>query len=136
LEMRVQVQGSIAEGVIQAGEFLELSDPMGRIDTELKLRLPRLSTKADAGLELVAWPNPFREETRLNFSLPEEGQVSMILVNALGESIVILDEARMSAGPHSLSLLPGTAPGVYLCRLEFRAGQEIRHHTLRLIRAL
>lgn len=65
------------------------------------------------------YPNPFNPETRISFSLPESGQVKLLVYNMLGEQVDVLEDAKMDAGQHLVTWnASGLASGNYFIRLE------------------
>ncbi len=47
------------------------------------------------------YPNPFDKYTSISFSIPEEGNVELVVYNALGQKEVTLVKRRLSAGEHT-----------------------------------
>lgn len=65
-----------------------------------------------------AWPNPFRAQTRLAFTLEQAGPVRLEVFDPSGRCIATLAEALCSAGQHEVVWRPQAAPaGVYYARL-------------------
>ncbi len=48
------------------------------------------------------YPNPFNPETKISFTLPDDAKVVLSLYNVLGELVVTLLNADLSAGRHTL----------------------------------
>ncbi len=66
-------------------------------------------------------PNPFRTETRIEWSLPQPGAVSLRVYDILGREVAVLVEGPQPAGHHVTRFAAGDLPGgVYFYR--FRAG--------------
>ena len=70
------------------------------------------------------YPNPFNSETTIEFSLAEGGDTRLIIYNALGQQVLVLEDGYRSAGPHRI-VWDGrdesgstVASGVYLYLLE------------------
>ncbi|MFI5405566.1 MAG: M6 family metalloprotease domain-containing protein [Nitrososphaerales archaeon] len=49
------------------------------------------------------YPNPFNPTTRIEFSLPVESNVKLIVYNVLGQEIIRLIDDQMTAGNHSIN---------------------------------
>ncbi|MBI2619069.1 MAG: T9SS type A sorting domain-containing protein [Ignavibacteriales bacterium] len=63
-------------------------------------------------------PNPFNPTTTIRFDLPEPGNVSLRVYNALGQEIKVLTDDYRDAGTHSVRFdAQGLASGVYFYRL-------------------
>ncbi len=71
------------------------------------------------------YPNPFNPSTKINFSLPEAGQVTLKVYNLLGEEIATLINEYKNAGNYeaelSLSELNNNlSSGIYFYQLRFK----------------
>ncbi len=65
------------------------------------------------------FPNPFNPATAIEYDLPIESTVKVVLFNALGQSVSVLAEGPRPAGRHSIQLDASTLPsGVYFYSLE------------------
>ncbi|MBE0570727.1 MAG: T9SS type A sorting domain-containing protein [Ignavibacteriaceae bacterium] len=69
------------------------------------------------------YPNPFNPTTRIDFSLPAESNVKLIIYNILGQEVIQLVNDQMSAGNHSVNWNANDAAGnqltsgIYLYKL-------------------
>ena len=78
-------------------------------------------------------PNPFNPVTTIRYSLPQSGDVSLIIYNLLGEEIVRLIDGEQSAGYHTVTWdASKMASGVYLYRLQ--AGDFVRTRKMVLLK--
>ncbi len=73
---------------------------------------------------LVAHPNPFNPMTRLSFTLPEAGPVTLTVHDAAGRRVATpLDAELRAAGAQAFDWQAGSLPsGIYLARLRHRGG--------------
>ncbi|MFQ6617732.1 MAG: T9SS type A sorting domain-containing protein, partial [Fidelibacterota bacterium] len=78
------------------------------------------------------YPNPFNAATRIDFSIPERGDVYLAIYNLLGQRIATLVNKKMNAGSHSLTW-NGTddrgesvASGIYFYKLESKDRVQAR----------
>ncbi|MFZ1730648.1 MAG: T9SS type A sorting domain-containing protein [Bacteroidota bacterium] len=78
-------------------------------------------------------PNPFNPSTMISYSVPEAGQVRLVVYNLLGTEIAVLQNGWLSAGQHEASF-DGTelTSGVYIYRLE--AGGVIQTRSMHLVK--
>jgi hypothetical protein len=78
-----------------------------------------------------AHPNPFRDDTRLTFALPEAAHVAVQVYDMEGRLVASLTDGVWSAGVHHLPFTgSGLEPGIYFAR--FEAG--LHHFTRKLVR--
>jgi len=65
-----------------------------------------------------AWPNPFRDETVLRFSLPQSAHVRLRIYDVAGHLVANVVDARMPAGDHSAPFRGADLPaGLYFAFL-------------------
>ena len=83
---------------------------------------------APASIELRQnYPNPFNPSTTINFTLPVEDAVSLIVYNAIGEQVKVLYSGVLEAGVHSFNFSGDDLPsGLYVYKLSTSAGNQIR----------
>ena len=75
-------------------------------------------TVAALGHDLRSFPNPFRPQTTLSFSLPTEGLVNLAIYNTLGQRVDVLVDAAMPSGSHRVDWdARGLPSGIYFSRL-------------------
>jgi glucuronoarabinoxylan endo-1,4-beta-xylanase len=78
------------------------------------------------------YPNPFNQSTRIDFEIPEESFVSLVVHNILGQEVVIIEE-EFSAGRHSVTFdVSHLANGIYFYTL--RAGNFINTKKMSIMR--
>lgn len=79
------------------------------------------------------YPNPFNPTTNISYSLQEASNVEMIVFNALGEKIAILENKFQYEGRHSVIFDASNFPsGVYFYRIS--AGDFVQTKKMMLIR--
>ena len=65
------------------------------------------------------YPNPFNAATTIEFTLPEELEVELLIYDILGQKVAVISGGLMPAGSHSATWDAGDAPsGIYFARLE------------------
>ena len=73
---------------------------------------------------LQNYPNPFNSETQIDYQLPVDAHVSLIVYNVPGQKIVTLVDAEQWAGSYTVSWAGqddkdhDVATGLYFCRLQ------------------
>ena len=85
-----------------------------------------LVTSALPGLSVHNFPNPFRSETRIVWSQPEEGNITLRLADRAGRPVTTIFSDFCMMGVHSYLWEAATprgaplAPGVYILLLEYK----------------
>jgi len=65
------------------------------------------------------YPNPFNPTTKITYSVPVDGFVSIAIFNILGEKVTTLVNVNVKAGNYELTFdASGLASGMYLYRME------------------
>ena len=65
------------------------------------------------------YPNPFNPNTTIQFSLPKQSQLKIILYNMLGEQLATIAEGMYESGYHKVTFNASNLPsGTYVYRLE------------------
>lgn len=82
--------------------------------------------------ELVQnYPNPFNPSTKIQFNLPEAGNVKLTVFNLLGQEVKTLINEFKEAGSHIINFnAEGLNSGIYLYRVEANGLSEVRKMTL------
>ncbi len=68
------------------------------------------------------YPNPFNPETKINYSIPKDGNVTLKIFNSQGKEIALLIDEIKKAGNYSItfnagSYQPGLSSGIYFYKL-------------------
>ena len=71
------------------------------------------------------FPNPFNPSTTIRFTIPQSAEVSLTVMNLIGEKIATLVSGRLDRGTHAVRWnVSGIPSGMYFYRLEARQGTE------------
>lgn len=80
----------------------------------------------DASLEISNTPNPFRNWTTINFTIPA-GWAKLSVFDALGQEIKVLTSQQFQAGSHQIQFdANGLPPGTYFYRLQVESLQKTK----------
>ena len=110
--VKVKVIGDIAQGsrYFELLSNTEFADVTATEISGLTLTTPYIETGVTSlnenslALTHSSYPNPFKEETRINFTLPEAGKVSVIVYNHFGQEVKVLTQENKSAGADFIQL--------------------------------
>lgn len=81
----------------------------------------------EATFALTLAPNPARGSVRLDYSVPEAGEVCLAFYDALGREVMVLWDGPQAAGEHTVPLdISRLAQGLYLVRLGTETGSFTR----------
>ena len=67
---------------------------------------------------LQNYPNPFNPTTKIQYSIPASGYVSLKIFDAVGKEIITLVNSENNAGKHTIDFnASNLASGIYYCKL-------------------
>ncbi|MCX6223582.1 MAG: T9SS type A sorting domain-containing protein [Bacteroidia bacterium] len=73
------------------------------------------------------YPNPFTDQTGINYSLDREANVRLEITDLTGQVVLMKDEGMRPVGSHRLEIQnPGLAPGIYFYTLYARQNRETK----------
>ncbi len=76
-------------------------------------------------LNIIAYPNPAKDDLKLDFTLADAQHVSMQIVNLLGETVSSADYGQVGAGSHRYDISTATLQaGIYMLNLQTDKGQK------------
>ena len=127
LSLNMQVRDKLSEPLrvftIKPGS--EFADISARPLVDFTLKMPDVLTPdGSKDLTIYNYPNPFAGITTLDYTLPESGQVKIVLIDPYGKTIRILADQEDKSGSHTLKVDPvvlNLTPGVYFCRIIFNS---------------
>ncbi|MFK7845809.1 MAG: T9SS type A sorting domain-containing protein [Rhodothermales bacterium] len=98
----------------------------GYIDTSIHVDIEAPTELVDeSDTELHSYPNPVIDATQVSFSLIEDAQVRLVLIDQLGRQVSELLNTHVAAGKHEMNVdFSKLAPGVYFYRLQTPARVE------------
>lgn len=77
------------------------------------------------------YPNPFNPTTSIRFSIPQDGNVKLVVYNLLGQEVKTLINKNMTAGIYSVNFnAEDIFSGVYIYRLEHNGNALTKKMTL------
>jgi hypothetical protein len=72
-------------------------------------------------------PNPFKERTKIYYSIPQSGWVRVEVFNIMGQKVRTIVNGYKSAGNHQKDFYSkGLPEGIYLCRIMSMGEIDIR----------
>ena len=119
--VRAKAQISQPQAIFTIAQGSEFADVNANPISEFDLRMADVFTPAISGeISLMNYPNPFKNNTQVVFTIPEQGHVKLVMTNLFGQQIRTLAEGNMTAGTHSVMVDPSDnnlPSGVYLCKI-------------------
>lgn len=77
------------------------------------------------------YPNPFNPSTKISFTLPEAGNVSLRVFNSIGEQVAVLVNKELNAGRHEVDFdAEDLTSGIYLYKIAAGNFSETKKMTL------
>ena len=65
------------------------------------------------------YPNPFNPSTKINFSVPDQGNVKLSVYNAIGQEVAVLLNGAVTPGQHEVTFNANSLPsGAYFYKLQ------------------
>ncbi len=123
ITLRLKVKSGIDYPVqlFSINEGSEFAGPDARIIETPNLLLSSVRT-ANSSLKfsLSNYPNPFKNNTTIIYTLPERGHVKLMLANLFGESVRTLVDEEQKAGYYQVAIDPSNiflTTGTYLYRI-------------------
>jgi hypothetical protein len=144
LSLVVKVKGRVSSPVtpsIQADECSLITDQEAVGFDKVFLSLPDIKITGDdpeenSGNEFFLRdnrPNPFNYITEISYSIPEDGEVRLSVVNLLGEEIKVLTHARQGKGSYTVKFNGSSfTPGMYMYKIDVRTSSThyLKSHTM------
>ncbi len=83
-------------------------------------------------VQLAAYPNPFNPSTKIQFELPRNSEVQLVVFDVIGRLVDELAAGKMSAGRHSLTWQPerSLSSGAYFLRLNLKGSRVVMKKVL------
>ncbi|MBE0641642.1 MAG: T9SS type A sorting domain-containing protein, partial [Bacteroidales bacterium] len=119
---------------IKVGDVLEVADADGSVIRDARLSIPGLMTSDSPMLWARNYPNPFSDQTLVEYSIPVSGKVSLDVYNLLGDKLFTVMEEVQSAGEHTALIRANDLPtGSYYYQLSVDDGNTLLTHKGKLV---
>lgn len=136
LQLQISTQGFGAKGLpFEIIGLSEMTDKAAVVHPQVQLRSPVWSPSfTQLDLKLSTYPNPARDVAKVVFSIPQAGQVRLVLTDMTGKTIDVPMNQYQREGQYELSLEAASlASGMYFIRLEHEADGRVQRLQERLI---
>jgi len=101
------------------------------------LLMPKIffqASNSENGFDFTAYPNPFDDNVKLTYNIPENGMVTINIYNATGELVSELQNENQTGGTHTIAFSPKDLPaGIYTFRLDFLGAEKSNCMVLKLV---
>lgn len=100
-------------------EKSEITDVEGKVLKSSQISVPGIEQSVPREFALSQnYPNPFNPSTVINYDLPENGAVKLVVYNMLGEEVTRLVDTKQEAGSYKVQWnAHNFASGVYVYRI-------------------
>ncbi len=124
-------QGTSTRAPIARIDGIRVTKSWAGISTSVK----NISSVADNFSLSQNYPNPFNPETKINFSIPSEGFVSLTVFNSLGKEVRQLVNEELKSGTYSLNFSGRDLnSGIYFYRINYyQKNSQLLTQTKKLI---
>jgi hypothetical protein len=96
-------------------------------------KIPLIDNNGNQGLRISNYPNPFRRNTTIEYTIPVEGKVFIKLYNLLGQQVASLVDAIQCEGKYSVNCsFNSLQPGFYIARITLAGKAGNRTGTIKL----
>ena len=106
----------------------EFADVNANVLSNFDLKMANVVTSSKPNeFNMYNFPNPFKGNTDIVYTIPEAGNVRLVLTDIYGKTISVLTEALQNAGTYTVTVNPAQlnlAPGVYLYKIEVAGTTE------------
>jgi len=122
--LTVKAKAPIAEAtqIFDVRTGSEFASPAGIRYDNFDLKMSKVITKGGSKeFSVNNYPNPFKDNTKIVYTLPESGKVTLVLTDMFGKTIRTLVNEFQEAGNYSISVNSAElnlSSGVYLYRIE------------------
>ncbi len=106
----------------QLGVEVIANSPVGIIDPNGK------------DFSLNCHPNPFKDYSTISYTLPESGEVTLEIMNMVGQVIATYVNEPQASGKHNVKLASTQMPsGIYMAVLKFKNGTDELLRTIKIV---
>jgi hypothetical protein len=117
------------------GSFEVISDAVLRVDIIKTTATGLEETTLNDRLILSNRPNPFKETTTFDYSLPVDGKVTLEIYDIVGNKVKILVNETQSAGDYQLKMEQNELqPGVYTVTIRVENSENLLKQTIKIIK--
>ena len=77
------------------------------------------NTEVDNGFAISSYPNPFNPTATIEYQIPKDGLVNLVVYNTLGQVVAELVNEHQSVGKYSVQFNASNLPsGIYFYKIE------------------
>ncbi|MEI6750409.1 MAG: T9SS type A sorting domain-containing protein, partial [Bacteroidota bacterium] len=128
LTVKAKVPVTEAMPIFSVKTGSEFADGFGNRYDNFELKMSKVITPNGSNeFSIFNYPNPFSDNTRIVYTLPESGNVKLVITDMYGKTIRTLVNDTQAAGSHSVTVNATDlhlSTGVYLYRIEVAGATE------------
>jgi hypothetical protein len=117
-----------ATSIFEVKTQSEFADAIGTRYDNFQLKMSKVITpNGSKEFTLFNYPNPFSDNTKIIYTLPESGSVKLVVTDIYGKTIRTLVDESQSAGNYTVNINAAElnlSSGVYLYRIEVSGATE------------
>ncbi|MCK9424159.1 MAG: T9SS type A sorting domain-containing protein [Bacteroidales bacterium] len=122
LSLTVKAKEMLSEAtpLFSVGERSEFANSNAVVYDNFNLKMASVIT-AGKTFSIVNYPNPFQNTTSIVYTLPEAGQVRLVITDMFGKTVGTLVNSMQASGTHTVIVNPADlslSQGVYLYKIE------------------
>ena len=122
LTVKAKVPVTEATQVFNVRTGSEFADALGTRYDNFELKMSKVITPNGSNeFSIFNYPNPFNVETKIAYTLPESGNVKLVITDMYGKTVRTMVDETQAIGLHTVNVNASElnlAAGVYLYRIE------------------
>ncbi len=134
LKVRAKANINSSTDLLSYDHTSEFADEKGNIIPFSTLKTNSIETQSEH-TTIYVFPNPFKENMEINYSIKETGNVRIWLYNSVGQKIGILEDAVKEVGFYNIHFNTShLQSGIYICEIIINGETSIDQKHIELVK--